>query len=84
MSIKERFTVSANQLVDRVKQLIHAGNVRRIRLIHKGNTLFEIPLTVGLPVVALGIIATPILAAVAAVAAIVTECTIEVEKAEDK
>ncbi len=84
MSIKEKFTVSANELVDKVKQLIHAGNIRRIRLIHKDNTLFEIPLTVGVPVVALGIIVAPILAAVAAVAAIVTECTIEVEKADNK
>jgi hypothetical protein len=82
MSVIKKITVSANDLVDKVKQLIHEGNIRRIRLVHKDNTLFEIPLSVGLPAVALGIIAAPILAAVAAVAAIVTECTIEVEKAE--
>jgi hypothetical protein len=83
MSVKEKFTVPANKLVDKVKQLIHEGNIRRIRLIHKDSTLFEIPLSVGLPAVALGIVIAPILAAVAAVAAIVTECTIEVEKAEE-
>ena len=83
MSVKEKFTVPANKLVDRVKQLIHEGNIRRIRLIHKDHTLFEIPLSWGVPAVALGIIVVPILAAVAAVAAIVTECTIEVEKVEE-
>ncbi|MFC1998265.1 DUF4342 domain-containing protein [Chloroflexota bacterium] len=79
MSVIEKITVSANELVDKVKQLIYEGNIRRIRLIHKDNTLFEIPLSVGLPAIALGIIVAPILAAVAA---IVTECTMEVEKAE--
>ena len=84
MSIYEKFTVTANEMVDKVKQLIRQGNITKIRLIHKENTLFEIPLTVGVPVVALGIILAPVLAAVAAVAALVTECTIEVEKAEKK
>ena len=82
MSVIEKITVSANELVDKVKQLIHEGNIRKIRLIHKDHTLFEIPLSLGVPAIALGIIVAPILAAVAAVAAIVTECTIEVEKAE--
>ena len=82
MTTTEKFTVSGNQLVEKVKQLIHEGNIRKIRLIHKGNTLFEIPLSVGVPVVALGIIMAPVLAAVGAVAAMITECTIEVEKAE--
>lgn len=82
MSNKEKFTVSGKDLVEKVKQLIHEGNIRKIRLIHKGHTLFEIPLTVGVSVAALGIIVAPILAAVAAIAAIVTECTIEIEKVE--
>ena len=79
MSVREKITVSANELVDKVKQLIHEGNIRRIRLIHKDHTLFEVPLSLGVPAVALGIILAPILAAVAA---LVTECTIEIEKAE--
>jgi len=83
MSVKEKFTVSGNQLVEKVKKLIHEGNIRKIRLIHKGNTIFEVPLSVGVPVVALGIILTPILAAVGAVAALLTECTVEVERAEE-
>ncbi|MFC2066898.1 DUF4342 domain-containing protein [Chloroflexota bacterium] len=78
----EKFTVSGGQLVEKVKQLIHEGNIRRVRLLHEGRTIIEIPLSVGAPVVAAGILAAPILAALGAFAALVTECTIEVEKTE--
>ena len=78
----EKFTVSGSQLVEKVKQLIHEGNIRKVRLLHEGRTLLEIPLTIGAPVVAVGIIAAPVLAALGAFAALVTECTIEVEKIE--
>ena len=83
MPIKERFTVSGNQLVDKVKQVIHEGNARKIRLIHKERTIFEIPLSVGAPVAAVGIITAPVLAAIGAFAALASECTIEVEKVEE-
>ncbi len=82
MTIKERFTVSGSELVGKVKQLIHEGNIKKVRLVHKEKTLMEIPLSVGAPVAAVGIIAAPVLAAVGAVAALVTECTIEVERVE--
>ncbi len=78
----EKFTVAGSQLVEKVKQLIHEGNIRKVRLLHEGRTLLEIPLTIGAPVVAVGIIAAPVLAALGAFAALVTECTIEVEKIE--
>jgi hypothetical protein len=78
----EKFTVSGSQLVEKVKQLIHEGNIRKVRLLHKERTLLEIPLTIGAPIVAVGIIAAPVLAALGAFAALVTECTIEVEKIE--
>ena len=78
----EKFTVSGSQLVDKVKQLIREGNVRRVRLLHEGRTIIEIPLTIGAPVAAIGILAAPVLAALGAFAALVTECTIEVEKIE--
>jgi hypothetical protein len=80
MSDTEKFTVSGDQVVKKIKQLIHEGNIRNVRLIHKDRTIIEIPLSVGAPVAALGIIAAPVLAAVGAFAALVTECTIEVEK----
>ena len=78
----EKFTVSGSQLVEKVKQLIHEGNIRKVRLLHEGRTIIEIPLSVGAPVVAAGILAAPVLAALGAFAALVTECTIEVEKVE--
>lgn len=83
MTIKQRFTVSGSELVDKVKQLIHEGNIRKVRLVHHEKTLLEIPLSVGAPVTAVGIIAAPVLAALGAVAALVTECTIEVERVEE-
>ena len=82
--MKEKFTVSGSQLVDKVKQLIREGNIRKVRLIHKEKTVFEIPLTIGAPAVAIVILAAPILAALGAFAALVTECTIEVEKMEKR
>ena len=82
MSESEKFTVSGSQLVEKVKQLIHEGNIRKVRLLHEGHTIIEIPLSVGAPVVAAGILAAPVLAALGAFAALVTECTIEVEKVE--
>ena len=82
MTASEKFTVSGSQLVDKVKQLIHEGNIRRVRLLHEGRIVLEIPLTIGAPAAAIGILAAPVLAALAAFAALVTECTIEVEKME--
>jgi len=79
----EKFNVTGSQLVDKVKQLIHEGNIRRIRVIKDGRTVLEIPLSVGAPVAAIAIVTAPILAAVGAFAALVAECTIEVEKVED-
>ena len=82
MTKTEKFTVSGSQLVEKVKQLIHEGNIRRVRLLHEDRVVIEIPLSIGAPVAALGILAAPVLAAIGAFAALVTECTIEVEKIE--
>ena len=79
----EQFTVKGSQLVEKVKQLIHEGNIRRVRLLHEGRTIIEIPLSIGAPVAVAGILAVPVLAALGAFAALVTECTIEVEKVEE-
>jgi hypothetical protein len=80
----EKFTVNGDQVVEKVKQLIHEGNIRRVRLIHEGKTIIEIPLSIGAPVVVAGIFWAPVLAAIGAAAALLTECTIEVEKIEKK
>ena len=83
MGTTEKFTVSGNELIEKIKQLIREGNIRKVRLLHKDKTIFEIPLTIGAPAAAAVVLAAPLLAALGAVAALVTECTIEVEKTEE-
>lgn len=83
MSTTEKFTVSGSQLVEKIKQLIHEGNIRRVRVLHEGRPVLEIPLSIGAPAAAIGILIAPILAALGAFAALVMECTIEVEKMEE-
>ena len=82
MTTTEKFTVSGSQLVEKVKQLIKEGNIRKVRLLHEGRTVIELPLSIGAPVTAVIILAAPVLAALSAFATLVTECTIEVEKTE--
>ena len=82
MTTTEKFTVSGSQLVEKIKQLIHEGNIRRVRLLHEGRIVLEIPLSIGAPAAAIAILAAPVLAALGAFAALITECTIEVEKVE--
>ncbi len=74
----ETFKVAGEQLVDAVKRLLHEGNVRRVIIKHDTHTVAEFPLTVGV----LGAVLAPVLAAVAAIAAVIKECTIEVERVE--
>lgn len=78
----EKFTVSGSQVLEKVKQLIREGNIRRVRLLHDKRTIIEIPLSLGAPAAAITIMAAPLLAAIGAFAALVTECTIEVEKVD--
>lgn len=83
MPNSEKFTVQGSQLLDKVKELIRQGNIRRVRIVHEGRALIDIPLTIGVPVAAATIIWAPVLAAVGAIAGLVTECTLEVERTED-
>jgi len=74
---REEFKVDGKELVKRVKELIAAGNARRIIIKNEaGETIIEIPLTIG----AVGALIAPVLAAVGAIAALLTKCTIIVEK----
>lgn len=76
-STKEEFKVSGEELLGKVKEIIREGNARRLIIKDKdGKTMIEIPLTAGV----IGIVLAPVLAAVGALAALVTECTILVEK----
>ncbi len=75
----EEFRVNGGELLNKVKEIIHQGNVRRIILKDdKGKTFLEIPLTVGV----VGAIIAPVLAAVGAIAALASDLTIVVEKTE--
>jgi hypothetical protein len=73
---KESFKVAGQQLVDAMKKLLHEGNVRRVIIKHGDHTIAEFPLTIGV----IGAVLAPVLAAVAAIAAVVNECTVEVER----
>lgn len=76
----EEFAISGEKLVATVKKLVHQGNIRRITIKNKeGKSLIAIPLSIGV----VGALLLPTLAAVGAVAALVTECTIVVEKTEE-
>jgi Domain of unknown function (DUF4342) len=72
----ESFKVAADQLVDSIKRLVHEGNVRRVIIKQDGRAVVEFPITVGV----IGTVFAPMLAAAGALAAVLTDCTIEVER----
>jgi hypothetical protein len=73
----DKIKVKGEDLLKRVKQVVHEGNVRRIAIKQGSRTVAEFPVTVGV----VGAMAAPMLAALGALAALLTECTIEVERA---
>lgn len=80
---QETFKVKGEQLVGKVKELVNEGNVRRIIIKDKKNkTIAEFPLTIGV----IGALLLPMLSAIGAIAALVSECsiTVEREKVEEK
>lgn len=73
----EEFEVSGDMLLSQIKELIHEGNIRRILIKNEeGKTLIDIPLTLGV----VGVLLAPQLAAIGAIAALVTHGSIVVEK----
>ncbi len=72
----EEIKVTGDQLVKKVKELVKEGNVRRIIIKQRGKRILEIPLTLAV----IGVAFAPLLAAVGALAALITECTLEVER----
>ena len=76
----EEFQVSGDVLVAKIKELVHEGNIRHVAIKNEdGRTLVDIPLTLGV----VGTLLAPQLAAIGAIAALVTRCTIAVEKVEE-
>ena len=77
---KSEFKVTGEELLNKVKELIHEGNIRKILIKNeKGVTFLEIPVTVGV----IGAVLLPIFAAVGALAALAANFTIEVIKTEE-
>ncbi len=76
---KEEFSINGEQLLKKVKELIAEGNIRKITIKDKGGKeLMTFPLTIGV----VGAVFAPVLAAIGALAALVGECTITVEREE--
>ena len=74
---KESFSINGEQLLKKVKELIAEGNVRKITIKDKaGKDLMSFPVTIGV----VGVVLAPVFAAIGALAALVTECTISVER----
>ena len=74
----EELQVMGEQLLTRVKELVHEGNVRRIIIKQEGHTILEVPLTVGV----VGVLVAPALAAIGAIGALIAQCSIEVIRSE--
>jgi hypothetical protein len=73
----QEFTIDGDQLLATVKELVHEGNVRRLTIkSEEGRTLLEVPLTIGV----IGAALLPVFAAIGALAALATRCTIVVER----
>lgn len=80
MKANEFFSTTGEQLLSKIKELIAEGNIRRITITEKsGKELMSFPLTIGV----VGAVLAPILAAIGALAALVGECTIAVEREEE-
>jgi hypothetical protein len=79
---QEELQVLGEQLVARVKELVHEGNVRRIIIKQEGHTLVEIPLSFGLGVGVVGVMAAPMLAAIGAIGALLNKVSIEVVRTD--
>ena len=74
----ESFKADGESVFEKIKALVHAGNVRRVVVRHQGRTIAEFPLTAGV----IGVMLAPVLAAIGGIVALLKDCTIEVERFE--
>jgi D-aminopeptidase len=74
----ESFKAESDGLVEKLKALIHEGNVRRVIVQHGGRTIAEFPLTAGV----VGAVLAPVVAAIGAIVALLKDCSIQVERVE--
>jgi|GEM_PF-2547786 len=84
-SFTERITVAGSELLDTIKRLIKAGNVRKVILWNEsGKKLLEIPLTAGVAIGSAALILAPFMAAIAAIVGVAAKVRVEVIKDEDR
>jgi D-aminopeptidase len=76
----ESIKFDSESIMDRIKNLIHEGNVRRVVIQHQGRTVAEFPLTAGV----VGAVLAPVVAAIGALVALLKDCTIQVERTESQ
>ena len=75
----ETLKAESENVVEKLKALIHEGNVRRIVIQHGGRTVAEFPVTAGV----VGAVLAPVLAAICAIVALLKDCTIQVEREKE-
>ena len=76
----DTFKTESENVIEKLKGLIHEGNVRRIVIQHNGRTVAEFPVTAGV----VGALLAPVLAAIGAIVALLKDCTIQVERVDRK
>ena len=79
-SVWETLKGDGHTVIERLKALVHEGNIRRVVVKHDGRIMAEFPLTAGV----VGALIAPVVAAIGAIFAMLKDCTIEVEKTEPK
>jgi hypothetical protein len=72
----DTFKADSNTVFEKMKEAVHEGNVRRIIVEHDGKTVAEFPLTAGV----VGVVLAPMVAAIAALVALLKDCTIKIER----
>jgi uncharacterized protein DUF4342 len=72
----ESIKADSSALFDKLKQIVHEGNVRRVRVRQGANIVAEFPLTAGV----VGVVLAPVVAAIATLVALLKDCTLEVER----
>ena len=77
-TVLDSIKAEGETVVEKLKQVVHEGNVRRVRVTHEGRTIAEFPLTAGV----VGTVLAPVLAAVGALIALMKDCRIEVERTD--
>jgi len=79
-TVWDSFKAETENVVEKVKELVREGNVRRVIVKHEGRVVAEFPLTAGV----VGVVLAPVLAAIGALVALLKDCTVEVERAKQE